>query len=266
MTKPMADEYSDTMNGKAGSELILPELRLESGVVLKQVPVKYQTWGELNKARSNTLLVCHALTGNHQLDCWWGGLLGPGLPFDTTKFFVICINVLCSPYGSCSPLTTDPDSGKAYAASFPMATIRDAINMQAALLTALGITEVQCVVGGSMGGMLALEFCFRTVAPKARAGVFMSCNGRHSAWQIGISELQRSAIMADPKFNGGNYSPDAPPASGMFVARQIAMVTYRTHNAYDTKFGRKVQRAPDVSPPGSVAAASLAPPQFEVER
>ena len=237
----LADEYSGTMDGSSGELHVVESFELESGRVLRDVGVKYKTWGNLNAARDNVLVVCHALTGSHELELWWGDLLGPGRAFDTDRYFVVCVNTLGSPYGSCSPLTPDGDAadGSAYGARFPHdATIRDAVGLQALVLKdAIGVDRVACAVGGSMGGMLALELCYQTDVP-VESAVLLATNGRHGAWQIAISALQRQAVFSDPKYAGGDYGDD-PPLRGLSVARQIAMVSYRTHNAYETKFGRE---------------------------
>lgn len=241
----LKNEYSGRMTGEPGSVHTVPLLELEMGAQLLDAQCKYQTWGALNAARDNAVVVCHALTGNHQLDMWWGDLLGPGKALDTDKYFVVCMNTLGSCYGSCGPTSRDPRSadGAAYGPRFPAdVTVRDAVELQAATLRdALGIREVACIIGGSMGGMISLEFCFRELAPLTRSAILLSTNGRHSAWQIATSELQRRAIRADPAFLGGEYERGAPPASGLGIARAIAMVSYRTHNAYETNFGRKVR-------------------------
>lgn len=242
------DEYAGAMNDESsGSTHVVGTFRLESGEALRHVGVKYRTWGRLNEKRDNCLLVCHALTGSHELGNWWGGLLGPGKAFDTDKYHVVCINTLGSPYGTRSPITdcssmsAEPRRGP----DFPAATVRDAVALQACVLRdAVGVDEVACVVGGSMGGMLALEFCYHN-RPLVRSAALVSTNGRHGAWQIAMNALQRNAIAADPAFKGGKYAADAPPTLGLSLARQVAMVSYRTHNAYATKFGRRAAKASD---------------------
>ena len=184
------------MDGSSGELHVVESFELESGRVLRDVGVKYKTWGALNAARDNVLVVCHALTGSHELELWWGDLLGPGRAFDTDRYFVVCVNTLGSPYGSCSPLTPDGDAadGSAYGARFPHdATIRDAVGLQALVLKdAIGVDRVACAVGGSMGGMLALELCYQADVP-VESAVLLATNGRHGAWQIAISALQRQA-------------------------------------------------------------------------
>lgn len=239
----MEDEYGAMDD--AGETWICPELMLECGVKLKQLPVRYQQHGTLAPNRDNVVIVCHALTGNAAVTDWWKGMVGPGKAVDTTRYLVICANVLGSCYGTCGPTSINPDTGAAYRGDFPVVTIRDTVRLHSLLVEhALKITDVFCVVGGSMGGMQVLEWSF-VENITVRAGVVMSTGGRHQPWQIGLSELQRQAILADPKFNNGYYPDDSPPTSGIAVARQIAMVSYRTHRAYFTKFGRKLGKARD---------------------
>eukprot|EP00039_Didymoeca_costata_P006707 m.92530 g.92530 ORF g.92530 m.92530 type:complete len:404 (-) comp13357_c0_seq1:2331-3542(-) len=236
--KGMQDEYSGTMDA-TGEIHTVPEFTFENGSKLRQVPVCYKTWGKLNDSRNNCVVICHALTGNASVDVWWGGMVGEGKSVDTSKYFVICSNVLGSCYGTCGPTSINPDTGKPYGKDFPFTTVRDVVNLQKELLKGLGIEGVQCVIGGSMGGMQVLEWQMIDF-PKAQAGVVLSTGARHTPWQIGVSELQRQAIYADPKYNGGAYSLNDKPNRGLAVARQIAMVSYRTHNSYLTKFGRKL--------------------------
>jgi homoserine O-acetyltransferase len=216
--------------------LVLPEFALESGVVLRQVPVAYRTWGRLNADADNALVVCHALTGNTDADDWWGPLIGPGRAFDTDRFFVVCANVPGSPYGSVSPVTVDPATGRPYGAAFPAVTIRDTVGMHRALLDRLGVRRVALVAGGSMGGMQVLEWAFygdyvQTLVP-------IAVGGRHSAWCIGWSEAQRQAIYADACWKGGAYDPADPPTAGLAVARMMAMVSYRSQPSFEARFGR----------------------------
>jgi len=231
----MADEYG-SMNSE-GETMVLDTFQLESGRVLKNVATLYSTWGTLNTAGDNVGVVCHALTGNANVEAWWGELLGAGKPLDTSRYFLFCANVLGSCYGSTGPTSTDPDTGMRYGGDFPLITIRDMVRLQAEVLKRLGVTKVAFVVGGSMGGMLALEWGICGHLP-VRGVISLSASGRHHPWQIGISECQRQAIFADPLWRNGRYSANAPPAAGLGVARMMAILTYRTHPAYMTKFGR----------------------------
>ncbi|MEZ4701884.1 MAG: homoserine O-acetyltransferase [Rhodothermales bacterium] len=217
--------------------LILPEFSLESGTTLREVPVAYQTWGTLNETRDNVVVVCHALTGNTAIDDWWGGLLGPGKALDPACHFIVAANVPGSPYGSVSPLTRNPDTGRAYGAGFPIFSIRDTVQLHRRLLDDLGVTGVQLVIGGSMGGMQVLEWAF--LGPYVRAIVPIAVGGRHSAWCIGWSEMQRQAIYGDPKWNDGRYDPADGPVAGLSVARMAAMISYRSHASFQDRFGRR---------------------------
>jgi len=224
---------------------------LESGDTLREVPVAYQTWGTLNDAADNAVLVCHALTGDTAVDEWWGGLLGPGRALDPTEDFVVCLNVPGSPYGSVSPVTTDSDTGKHYGPNFPDCTIRDTVRLHRRALEQLGVRRVACALGGSMGGMHVLEWAFETTedgAPFVRSLVPVAVGGRHTAWQIGWSEAQRQAIYADPKWREGEYPPDDPPNSGLATARMMAMVSYRSQPSFEGRFGREVMAEQDGAP------------------
>jgi len=241
----MADEYGNMSSD--GQTEVLDEFQLGSGQVLHKAECRYMTWGKMNAAGTNVLVIFHALTGNHNVDAWWGQLLGPGKAFDTDKYFVFAANSLGSCYGTCGPCTINPETGKRYGGSFPRVTIRDMVRFQCKVLETLGVKEVFSVVGGSMGGMLALEWVAETRNPPARSLVSLCSSGRHTPWQIGISECQRQAIFADPAWRGGQYSIDKPPQTGLSVARMMAMVTYRTHPQYMTKFGRqRGQDNPDI--------------------
>lgn len=215
----------------------LSEFRLESGTVLREVPVAYQTWGTLNEAGDNAVVVCHALTGSTDVEAWWGGLLGPGRALDTDRYFVICPNVPGSPYGSVSPVTTDPDTGEPYGVDFPDVTIRDTVALHKMLLDRLGVQQVAFATGGSMGGMQVLEWAF--YGDFVRALIPIAVGGRHSAWCIGWSEAQRQAIFTDPQWKEGRYDPDDPPRSGLATARMMAMVSYRSRPSFERRFGRK---------------------------
>ena len=221
----------------------LPELTLESGTVMRQVPVAYQTWGMLNRRGDNAIVVCHALTGNTHVDEWWGGLMGPGKALDTNRYFVIAANVLGSPYGSVSPLTLHPETGRPFGAAFPEITIRDTVHAHRQVLEQLGVRSVELVVGGSMGGMHVLEWALlgdyvKRISP-------MAVGGRHSAWCIAWGEAQRQAIYADPNWKGGLYSPGNEPVSGLSAARMMAMVSYRSMEIYEERFGRTRQQGDD---------------------
>jgi homoserine O-acetyltransferase/O-succinyltransferase len=216
----------------------IPRVALESGAELTAVPVAYRTWGRLAAAGDNVIVVCHALTGNADVDDWWSGLLGPGHALDTDRYFVVCANVLGSPYGTASPLTPDPATGRPYGADFPVPTVRDSVALHRQLLERLGVRQVAFAIGGSMGGMQALEWAFH--GEFVRAIVPIGVGGRHSAWCIAWSEAQRQAIYADPAWRGGGYAPGEGPAAGLATARMMAMISYRSFASFEARFGRSV--------------------------
>lgn len=217
--------------------LHIPEFRLEGGTVMHDVPVAYRSWGRLNDAGTNALVVCHALTGNPDVDAWWPELIGPGRALDTDRHFVVCANVMGSPYGTVSPLSINPGSGRPWSHEFPATTVRDTVALHRLLLEQLGVKQVLFAIGGSLGGMQALEWAFH--ADYVRAIVPVAVGGRHSAWCIGWSEAQRQAIYNDPRWLGGRYGPDDPPADGLAVARMMAMVSYRSFASFGARFGRE---------------------------
>jgi len=214
----------------------IPEFTLEGGTVLRDVPVAFRSWGTLNEAGTNAVVICHALTGNPEADDWWSELLGPGRALDTDRDFVVCANVLGSPYGTASPVSTNPDTGEPWGHAFPATTVRDTVALHRALLEALGVNQVAFAIGGSLGGMQALEWAFH--GDYVRGIVPIGVGGRHSAWCIGWSEAQRQAIYSDPRWQGGRYESDNPPTGGLSVARMMAMVSYRSFAEFGDRFGR----------------------------
>jgi homoserine O-acetyltransferase len=214
-----------------------PEFTLESGTVLHDVPVVYRSWGRLNAAGTNVVVVCHALTGSPDADDWWSEVVGPGRALDTHRYFVICANVIGSPYGTVSPLSIDPATGQPYGSEFPATTVRDTVALHRRLLESLGVQQIAFAIGGSLGGMQALEWAFHE--DYVRGIVPIAVGGRHSAWCIGWSEAQRQAIYNDPRWQGGRYSPEEPPAGGLSVARMMAMVSYRSFASFGQRFGRE---------------------------
>ncbi|ORY92139.1 homoserine O-acetyltransferase [Syncephalastrum racemosum] len=217
---------------------VIPEFTLESGVQLKDVPVAWKSFGKLNDKGDNCMVICHALTGSADVEDWWGPLMGPRLAFDPTKFFIVCCNVLGSPYGSASPLTINPETGERYGPEFPLASVRDDVRLHRLVLDSLGVKQVAICVGGSMGGMQVLEWAFmgndyvRTIVP-------IATSGRHSAWGISWGEAQRQSIYSDPNYADGYYSDEQPPNVGLSAARMSALLTYRSRNSFESRFGRK---------------------------
>jgi len=176
VAKPMVDEYGK-MNSD-GKTVTLVDFKLEDGQVLKKCDCVYNTWGTLNSSGTNALVICHALTGNASLESWWGEFLGKGKPYDTSKYWVFCANVLSSCYGSTGPGSIDAATGKRLGASFPKVSIRDMVAVQAQVLQRLGVKEIVSVIGGSMGGMVSLEFGMVKV-PHVRSVVTLASSGRH---------------------------------------------------------------------------------------
>jgi homoserine O-acetyltransferase len=245
-------------------------LALECGVVLPRFRVAYRTYGTLNAARSNAILVCHALTGDQYVaephpmtgkPGWWDQVVGPGRPVDTDRFFVICANVLGGCMGSTGPRDTRPDSGDPWGTDFPPVTIRDMVHAQKRLIDHLGIARLFAVVGGSMGGMQALQWA--ALYPNSVfAAIPIATAAYHSAQNIAFHEVGRQSIFADPDWQGGRYWESGRiPARGLAVARMCAHITYLSEEALTRKFGRRLQGAPK----DSTEAISLFGEMFEVE-
>ncbi len=213
-------------------------MRLECGATLNHAQVAYQTWGDIENAASNTILICHALTGSADVDSWWPDIIGSGKAFDPENDFVICSNILGSCYGTTGPLSPNPATDECYRSDFPRISVRDMVELQRMLLDSLRIERVELVVGPSLGGMQALEWA-ATYPDRVGAIVPIGVGGRHSAWCIGISEAQRAAIAADPNWNQGRYSEDARPMQGLAAARMMAICTYRSWQSFESRFGRE---------------------------
>jgi homoserine O-acetyltransferase len=225
-------------------------LPLDGGATLSPYTLAYQTWGVLNAHRSNAILIFHALSGDAHVagrhedgrTGWWDLMVGPGLAFDTDRYFIICANVLGGCKGSTGPASLHPATGKPYAATFPLVTLHDMARAQHALLRLLGIEKLHAINGASMGGMLALAFAQLYPDITQRAIVMAAAHANH-AQAIAWNEIGRRAIMADPLWRDGNYydSPHGPPKNGLALARMIGHVTYISETAMDRKFGRKLQ-------------------------
>ena len=229
-----------------GETFVAKNVRLDSGIAMPSLKIRYKRFGKLNVKKDNCMVVCHALTGNQAVDSWWKEIFGPGKLLDPNIYMIVCANVLGSCYGSSGPTSIDPATGKPYGSTFPDTTIRDTVNLHVKLVREhLGVKRVACVIGGSMGGMQALEWGAICGSDYVRSIITMCCGTHHHAWQIGISETQRQAIYMDPNWRGGTYldaerTASSPPLGGLAIARQIAMVSYRSHAAYEAKFGRRV--------------------------
>ncbi|KAJ2984559.1 hypothetical protein NUW58_g5997 [Xylaria curta] len=221
---------------------VIPSFTLESGVTLHNVPLAYTTRGKLSADADNVMVICHALTGSADVSDWWGPLIGgPGRAFDTSRFFVVCMNSLGSPYGTASPVTAkdgNPEKGN-YGPEFPLTTIRDDVKLHKLLLDELGVRQIAAVIGGSMGGMLVLEWAYFG-KDYVRCIVPIATSSQHSAWGISWGEAQRQSIYADPKYEDGYYSFSDPPATGLGAARMAALLTYRSRNSFEARFGRNI--------------------------
>ncbi len=231
-------------------------LVLDCGRELSPITIAYMTYGTLNADKSNVVLVCHALsldqfvTGRHPVTGkpgWWETMVGPGKPIDTDRYFVICANVIGGCMGTSGPAETDPATGKPYGLSFPVVTIRDMVRAQAMLLDSLGIQEILCVTGGSMGGMQVLQWA-ASYPERVISALPIATAARHSAQNIAFHEVGRQAIMADPDWRGGNYQLEGTqPSKGLAVARMAAHITYLSEAALQRKFGRTLQNRDELS-------------------
>jgi len=231
-------------------------LKLDSGVEFGPVTVAYRTYGAPNADKSNAILVCHALTGDQFVadthpvtgkPGWWEAIVGPGKILDTDRYWIICANVLGGCMGSTGPKSIDPATGQPYGLKFPVITIGDMVQAQARLLDHLGIGQLFCVIGGSMGGMQVLDWV-STYPERVFAAIPIATSYRHSAQNIAFHEVGRQAIMADPDWRGGDYlSAGTLPHRGLAVARMAAHVTYLSEQALHRKFGRRLQNRESLS-------------------
>ena len=225
-------------------------LPLDCGTKLAPVTIAYQTYGSLNAEKSNAILICHALTGDHYVadthpvtgkPGWWQDLVGPGRIFDTDRYFLICSNVLGGSKGTTGPADINPATGKTWGLGFPVITVGDMVRAQVRLIDHLGIDKLFCVVGGSMGGMQALEWASR-YPDRVFAAAPIATAARHSAQNIAFAEVGRQAILTDPDFHEGAYADfDTKPYRGLAVARMAAHITYLSEAALHRKFGRNLQ-------------------------
>lgn len=241
---PAAKTFVDVAGGRP--------FALEGGGSLPEVTLAYETWGTLDAAASNAILVCHALTGDahasgssgpgQPTDGWWNDLVGPGKTLDTDRFFIVCANVLGGCQGTTGPSSLNPVDGRPYGGRFPVVTIRDIVRTQALLADALHIGRWLSVVGGSMGGMQVLEWAVM-FPDRVRSIAALATAACASPWQIGWSQAGRLSIVNDPKWQGGDYydAPDGEgPTDGLMLARRIAQIHYRSSQSYRERFGRSV--------------------------
>jgi homoserine O-acetyltransferase len=226
-------------------------LTLESGGRIEGLEIAYRTWGALNADRSNAVLICHALTldqhvaGRHPAtgkSGWWSRLVGPGMPLDPERHFIICSNVVGGCSGSTGPTSINPATEAPWGLAFPVITISDMVRAQALLVEALGLERLFAVVGGSMGGMQVLQWA-ADYPERLFAAVCIAAAARHSAQNIAFHEVGRQAIMSDPEWRGGDYAAlGVRPEKGLAVARMAAHITYLSEGALQRKFGRELQR------------------------
>ena len=226
-------------------------LALRSGASLPGFELVFETYGTLNAARSNAVLVCHALSGGHHVAGtyaddpksvgWWDNLIGPGKPLDTNKFFVVGVNNLGGCYGSTGPLSTNPETGKRYGADFPLVTVEDWVAAQARLADHLHVDAWAAVIGGSLGGMQALEWSLQ-FPERIRHAMVIASAPKLSAQNIAFNEVARQAIISDPDFHGGHYTEHGVvPANGLRLARMVGHITYLSDSQMGEKFGRRLR-------------------------
>jgi homoserine O-acetyltransferase len=242
-------QAAETLSGIAHFSESEP-LPLDNGGALAPFSVAFQTYGSLNAAKSNVILVCHALTGDQHVigahpvtgkPGWWETVVGPGKPVDTDRYFVICPNIVGGCMGTTGPASINPATGRPYGVDFPVVTIRDMVRAQAMLIERLGIEDLFCVIGGSMGGMQVLEWA-ASYGDKVFSAVPIATAPRHSSQNIAFHEVGRQAVMADPDWRHGRYLEEGvSPRKGLAVARMAAHITYLSSKALHEKFGRKLQ-------------------------
>jgi homoserine O-acetyltransferase/O-succinyltransferase len=263
--------YAQPMQQSDVRTFTFDRLPLRYGDLFGPITLAYETWGTLNAEGDNAILITHALTGNsHAHDpqhpddakaAWWNPLIGPGHPIDTSRYFVICSNVLGSCYGSTGPSSFEPGTGRPYGARFPIITIHDMVQAQRVLLDHLGVKHLAQVVGGSIGGQQALAWAV-TYPELVEKVAVVAATAAVTAQAVAFSEVERQAIMVDPLWQAGDYLPGEGPATGLAIARMLAMITYQSEEAMEQRFGRHTVRRPAVpAPSGSLDPAR----RFDVE-
>lgn len=249
-------KYREVAVGKIATLGVSEPLKLECGISISSFPIAYQTYGKLNAEKSNAILVCHGLTGDQYAaskhpvtdkEGWWETIIGPGKPLDTNRFFIIASNVLGGCMGSYGPKSINPATNKPFGLDFPVVTINDMVRAQALLIDYLGIKELFCVMGGSMGGMIALAWS--AIYPeRVFSAIPIATSVKHSAQNIAFHEIGRQAIMVDPDWCDGRYYDERKcPVKGLSVARMAAHITYLSESALHRKFGRTLQDREQVS-------------------
>ena len=234
--------------------LISKPLKLECGKTIKDFPLAYETYGELNKNKDNAILIFHALTGDQfasginpitKKAGWWSNAVGPNKAIDTNKYFIICANVLGGCMGTFGPKEINKDLNEPYGLNFPVVTIKDMVNAQEYLLNHFNIKKLLCALGGSMGGMQLLQFC-ASFPDRTFSAIPIACSSSHSAQNIALNELARQAIMADPEWCKGSYGKSKNiPKNGLAVARMAGHISYLSESGLQEKFGRKLQEKTD---------------------
>ncbi len=243
-------------------------LQLQSGKSIRAYTVAYETYGSLNAAKTNAVLVCHALNASHHVagvyegqansEGWWDTMIGPGKPLDTNEFFVIGVNNLGSCFGSTGPMHVNPDTGVVYGADFPVVTVEDWVDAQARLLDAMGIDTLAAVMGGSLGGMQALSWTLR-YPQRVKHCVAVATAPNLTAENIAFNEVARRAIATDPDFHGGNfYQQGTVPKRGLRIARMVGHITYLSDDVMNEKFGRQLRE-------GSQIKFSTQDVEFQIE-
>src|SRR6266699_6087340 len=246
-------------------------LPLQRGGQFGPVTVAYETWGKLNAEGDNAILITHALTGSsHAYDvdhpddtkvAWWNPLIGPGRFFDTSRYFVICSNILGGCYGTTGPSSIDPGTGHPYGIRFPVITIRDMVEAQRKLIDHLGVRQIAMVAGGSIGGQQALEWAV-AYPELVQKVIVVAATAALTAQAIAFSEVGRQAILADPLWQRGNYDPGHGPNAGLSIARMLAMITYQSEEGMELRFARQPARKQNVTAPSGFTDLSE---RFDVE-
>lgn len=221
--------------------ITLPNFQTENGQLLHAPKLAYRTWGKLNENADNAVVIFHALSGSADADEWFAPLFGEYAIAKPEEHFIVCCNVPGSCYGSSSASDINPETGTIYGTDFPLLTIKDVVQLQKQVFDELGIKKIELALGGSMGGMQTLELCL--LDQRVQKALIMAVGVRHSAWAVSWNHLQRQAIINDPKWNSGFYETGEEPANGLSLARQIAMISYRSFADYENKFGRGLQES-----------------------
>ena len=227
-------------------------LKMQSGALMGNYELAYETYGELNEHKSNAILICHALNASHHVtgeyegqdgsEGWWSNMIGPGKPVDTNRFFVICVNNLGSCFGSTGPMSINPINNESYGSDFPVVTVEDWVRSQELLIQQLGIDSLLAVMGGSLGGMQVLSWTLQ-YPEKVRHAIVIASAPNLNAENIAFNEVARRAIVTDPDFHDGNfYKYGVVPSRGLRIARMIGHITYLSDDVMNSKFGRTLRR------------------------